>query len=239
MAMSGNTRGFLSSAAAEAVEVGLGDAAYGIAIDQYGNAQVAYYGRDNVSFIVPEGQTVITPDSIAILKNPPHPEMARHFVEFVLSRAGQLLWILPKGAPGGAVRDNINRMSVWPALYDEFARTTPVRTNPFKLRSDLVYSNALGSKRRAILSAILAAWMIDTHDQLAKAWRAANTSKLPPSDRDALLAQLVAPPCSEPELLHLADTDWRDPIKRTALVNRWQAEALDRYKTVLAQIPRN
>ena len=97
MAMSGNTRGFLSSAAAEAVEVGLGDAAYGIAIDQYGNAQVAYYGKDNVSFVVPEGQTVINPDSIAILKNPPHPEMAQRFLEFVLSRAGQSLWMLQKG----------------------------------------------------------------------------------------------------------------------------------------------
>ena len=57
---------------------------------------------------------MIKPDSIAILKNPPHPEMARHFLEFVLSRAGQLFWMLPKGAPGGATRDMINRMSVCP-----------------------------------------------------------------------------------------------------------------------------
>ena len=230
MEMSGNVRNFLASSAASAVEVGVGDAAYGVAIDTYGQAQAGYYGTGNVSFVLPEGQTVITPDSIAILKNPPHLELARHFVEFVLSREGQLLWMLPKGSPGGATHNVINRMSVQPALYDELAGKTPILTNPFKMHSDFVYSSQLGSKRRAILSVLIAAWMIDTHDVLAP---------VPETQRQTLLAQLVAPPCSEEELLHLADTDWKSPVKRTALVNRWQSEALDRYKNVLAQIPAN
>ena len=239
MEMSGNVRSFLSSSAASAVEVGMGDAAYGVAIDTYGEAQSGYYGSENVGFVLPEGQTVITPDSIAILKNPPHPELARHFVEFALSREGQLLWMLPKGSPGGATRNVINRMSVRPALYDELAGVTPILTNPFKMRSDFVYSEQLGSRRRAILSVLIAAWMIDTHDVLAPAWKALNSPaarKLSDARRRELLAELVAPPCTEAELLHLADTDWKDPVKRTALVNRWQSEALDRYKSVLAQI---
>jgi len=242
MEMSGNVRNFLSSSAASAVEVGVGDAAYGVAIDTYGQAQAGYYGRGNVSFILPEGQTTISPDSIAILKNPPHPELAQHFVEFVLSQDGQLLWMLPKGAPGGAVRYEINRMSVLPALYDELAGVTPVLTNPFKLRSDFVYSNQLGSRRRAILSVLIAASMIDTHDVLALAWKALHSpaaQKLSAGRQQALLAELVSPPCSEAELLRLADTDWNDPVKRTALVNRWQSQALDRYKSVLAQIGSN
>ena len=242
MAMSGNVRHFLSSSAASAVEVGVGDAAYGVAIDTYGQAQAGYYGSGNVSFVLPEGQTVITPDSIAILKNPPHPELARHFVEFVLSREGQLLWMLPKGSPGGATRNVINRMSVVPALYDELAGKTPILTNPFKLRSDFVYSEQLGSRRRGILSVLIAAWMIDTHDLLAPAWKALHSpaaQKLSAGRRQALLAGLVSPPCSEAELLQLADTDWKNPVKRTALVNRWQREALERYKSVLAQIPAN
>jgi spermidine/putrescine-binding protein len=242
MEMSGNIRNFLSSSAASAVEVGVGDAAYGVAIDTYGQAQAGYYGKENVTFTLPEGQTVITPDSIAILKNPPHPELARHFLEFVLSREGQLLWMLPKGSPGGSVRYDINRMSVRPALYDELAGVTPILTDPFKLHSDFVYSNQLGSKRRAILSVLIAAWMIDTHDALVPAWKAVNSPaalKLSDRQRLALLARLVAPPCTEAELLHLADTDWKDPVKRTALINRWQSEALTRDKSVLAQIPGN
>jgi ABC-type Fe3+ transport system substrate-binding protein len=239
MEMSGNTRNFLSSSAASAVEVGVGDAAYGVAIDTYGQAQASYYGPGNVSFTLPEGQTVITPDSIAILKNPPHPELARRFVDFVLSREGQLLWMLPRGSRGGAMRNVINRMSVRPALYDELAGVTPILNNPFKMRSDFHYSQRIGSKRRSILSVLIAAWMIDTHDLLAPAWRALNgpaAKKLPVEKQQALLAQLVAPPCTETELLRLADTDWKNPVKRTALVNQWQSEALDRYKSVLAQI---
>lgn len=239
MEMSGNVRHFLTSAPASAVEVGMGDAAYGVAIDFYGQAQAGYYGPQNVSFVLPEGQTVITPDSIAILKNPPHSELARHLVEFVLSREGQLLWMLPKGSPGGATRNLINRMSVQPALYDELAGKTPILTNPFKMHSDFVYSAQLGSKRRAILSVLIAAWMIDTHDLLAPAWKALNSptaQKLSEARQQTLLAQLVAPPCSETELLRLSDTDWKNPVKRTALVNQWQSEALDRYKSVLAQI---
>lgn len=242
MEISGNTRSFLSSSAASAVEVGLGDAAYGVSIDVYGNAQAGYYGPENVSFVLPEGQTVITPDSIAILKNPPHPEMARHFLEFVLSREGQLLWMLPKGAPGGATRYAINRMSVQPALYDELAGVTPILTDPFKARSDLVYSSQLGSHRRAILSVLIAAWMIDTHDLLARAGKALHSPaarKLSPEQQQALQTQLLAPPCSEAELLSLADGPWHDPIRRTALVNQWQDEALARYRNILAQINAN
>ncbi len=239
MAMSGNVRSFLPSAASSAVEVGMGDAAYGVSIDLYGQAQVSYYGTDNVTFVLPEGQTVITPDSIAILKNPPHPELARHFLEFVLSREGQLLWMLPKGTSGGATHNIINRMSVWPSLYDELANITPIKTNPFKTKSDFVYSSQLGSKRRAILSVLIAAWMIDTHDTMVRAWTALHSpaaSKLTPERQQALLVKFLAPPCSEKELFQFVDMDWKDSIKRTALTNRWQNEALDRYKTLMAQL---
>ena len=150
--------------------------------------------------------------------------------------------MLPKGAPGGATRNVINRMSVVPALYDEDAAVTPIRTNPFKLHSDFVYSNELGSRRRAILSVLIAAWMIDTHDVLAPAWKALHSPAMQrrsPERQQALLAQFTAPPCSEAELLQLAATDWKDPVKRTALVNRWQSDALNRYKTILAQIESN
>lgn len=242
MEMSGNTRNFLSSSAASAVEVGVGDAAYGVAIDTYGAAQAGFYGSTNVSFILPEGQTVITPDSIAILKNPPHPEMARRFMEFVLGRAGQELWMLPKGAPGGATRYVINRMSVWPSLYQELKGVTPITTDPFTMHSDFVYNNKLGTKRRSILAGAIGAWMIDTHESMARAWAALNSPgarKLSAEHRESLLAQFAAPPCSNDDFLRLAATTWSDPIQRTALVNKWQNDSIHRYKSLLAQIPSN
>jgi len=238
--LSGNTRNFLSSSAASVVEVGTGDAAYGVAIDQYGQAQVAYYGKENVTFTLPEGQTVITPDCIAILKNAPHLELARHFVDFTLSRDGQLLWMAPRGAPGGAVKYRINRMSVLPALYGEL-HDSPITTNPFALHSDFAYSDALSAKRHSILAPLIAAYMIDTHDWLVKAWEAIHSSKamVKWAPGRSPFEHLVAPPMSLDELLRIADTDWKDPVKRTAIINQWQEQAIERYKSVLAQVPRN
>jgi ABC-type Fe3+ transport system substrate-binding protein len=239
METSGNVRNFLSSAAAATVQVGLGDAAFGVSIDTYGQAQVGYYGPQNVRFILPAGETVITPDGIGILKNPPHPDLARHFLEFVLSRPGQLLWMLPKGAPGGATQNVINRMSVCPALYDELAGRTPIATDPFRLPTTLAYSADLAGKRRAILGALIAARMIDTHDALAPAWAAlhsAAAARLPATRRDALLAAFLAPPCTEADLLRLAATTWKDPVRHTALVEQWQDQALDLYRQTAAAI---
>jgi spermidine/putrescine-binding protein len=232
MQMSGNTRTFLGSSAASVVEVGMGDAVYGVAIDSYGQAQVGYYGAQNVSFVLPQGETVINPDSIAMLKNPPHAEIARHFLEFVLGRPGQLLWMLPKGATGGATHAVINRMSVCPALYLELAGVTPVHDNPFTLPTDLRYSEELGAKRRTMLGLLIAACMIDTHDDLVRAWTALNASPR----RDALLANFLNPPCSDAQLL--ADGAIHDPVRRAALVTGWQNEALRRYRDIVQQAAR-
>jgi spermidine/putrescine-binding protein len=195
-----------------------------------------------VRFTLPEAQTVITPDCLAVLKNPPHPEMARRFLEFALSREGQLLWMLPKGAPGGATRNIINRMSVRPDLYTELAGKTPVLTDPFTLPAGFTLSASLSAQRRAILSVLIATCMIDSRDELALAWRGLNgpaAAKLSDSERDVLTADLIAPPCSLEELLHLAATDWNDPVKRTALVNRWQQQALHRYAAVTSRLDRS
>ncbi len=232
MQISGNTRTFLGSSAASVVEVGLGDAVYGVAIDSYGQAQVGYYGPQNVSFVLPQGETVINPDSIAVLKNPPHAEVAQHFLQFVLGRPGQLLWMLPKGAPGGATKAVINRMSVCPALYTELAGVTPVHDNPFTLPTDLRYSEELGARRRSVLSLLIAACMIDTHDDLVRAWTALNASP----QRADLLPGWLAPPCTEAQLL--ADAAIHDPVQRAALVAGWQNDALRRYRETMIETAR-
>jgi ABC-type Fe3+ transport system substrate-binding protein len=232
MQMSGNTRTFLDSSAASVVEVGMGDAVYGVTIDTYGQAQASFYGPQNVSFVLPQGETVINPDAIAVLKNPPHPELARQFLEFVLGRPGQLLWMLPRGAPGGATRAVINRMSVCPALYTELAGVTPVRDDPFTMPAGLRYSEELGATRRVPLSLLIAACMIDTHDALARAWTALNRSP----HRAELLPEFLAPPCTDAQLL--ADAAVRDPIRRAELVTNWQNDALRRYGGIVQRAGR-
>ena len=85
---------------------GMGDAAYGVAIDSYGNAQAA---------LLRHGQRQLRPargpdrDHARQHRHPEKSAAPGDGAAFrrvrALARPGQLLWMLPKGAPGGATRD--------------------------------------------------------------------------------------------------------------------------------------
>jgi len=122
---------------------------------------------------------------------------------------------------------------VQPSLYTELAGVTPVRPDPFTLPSVFHYSQEMGSRRRAILSQLVAAWMIDPHDELVRAWKALHPQQ--GAAPAAALAEFLAPPCTEEELL--ADAAIHDPVRRTALVNEWQNEALHRFREIAAGGP--
>src|ERR1043166_10150026 len=97
--LSGNVRSFLTSGAAPAKEASFGEVAFAMAVDIYGFAQVAHVGPEAMTFTLPEDAVVISPDAVAIIKNPPHPQLAEHFLEWLLGREGQSLWVLPRGTP--------------------------------------------------------------------------------------------------------------------------------------------
>lgn len=119
---------------------GAGDAANAVvfeapvatAIDFYGFMRVNMYPEDLV-YTPPAGQAIFTADPIAILRNPPHPELAQRFVEFVLGEQGQALWALPVGAPDGPVRRPLLRQPVRKDIYaDRYEQFLPSIANPYK-----------------------------------------------------------------------------------------------------------
>ncbi len=222
--ISGNNRAFLTNGAGPPKEAALGEVAYALAIDVYGWTQVGHVGADAMTFILPEGVTAINPDAIALLKNPANPETASRFLEFVLSPAGQSLWMLPRGKPGGSTRYDINRFGVIPALYTSLAGITPIRTNPFQGRFDFQYDPKKGAARRSILAGLLGAVFIDIHPEVKRAWNAILASPQPGPGIEAF----TTPPLGEEELFRLASTDWKRPDLKTALLNRWQRDALKR-----------
>ena len=78
-----------------------GEAAAAICIDFYGRyeaqrtrdaaIQAGLQGADakgRIGYVSPPGETVIDPDPIGLLNGAPDPELARRFVEFVLSEDG-------------------------------------------------------------------------------------------------------------------------------------------------------
>ena len=101
-----NTKSFPTSSGTVPGTVSSGDVAYGLAIDFYAWAEIAKNGADKVGYVMPDGLTVINPDSIAIIKGAPNMDLAQRFEEFVLSDTGQTLWMLPAGASGGPQKEH-------------------------------------------------------------------------------------------------------------------------------------
>lgn len=175
-----NARYFSDSSAQPPNDVASGDAAAGMAIDFYGRVTEESVGPDRETFVAPRAATAITPDPIAILygAHGKQLELARHFIEFLLSPEGQRLWILKPGQPGGPRNRALRRSPIRQSVYAD-------RTG---WADDLNYfDSASGFNQRAEwlatqseLPPIWAAAWIDQGDNL----RAAYTSVLTTADQN-------------------------------------------------------
>jgi ABC-type Fe3+ transport system substrate-binding protein len=121
--MAANARYFTDSATQVAGDVANGEAAAGVAIDFYGRVYQESVGSRRCTFIMPRGATAITPDPIGILYGVKgkQKELATHFVEFMLTKPAQLLWILRPGQSGGPAERSLRRPPIRRDLYADRA----------------------------------------------------------------------------------------------------------------------
>jgi ABC-type Fe3+ transport system substrate-binding protein len=196
---------------------------------------------DGVLFYLPPGETIVNADALAVLQGAPNPALAKAFVEFMLSDAGQKLLILRPGLPGGPRRSPLCRLSVVEDLYRRYPpeERSIGAANPFTLHSTITYDAAKGSARWDALNDLFGATIMDAHPDLAAAWNTLATSHLPQAERLALEADLFRPPCTEAELKEVtrrvADGG---PRVRIATVNGWGDDARQRYRQVARQAGR-
>jgi ABC-type Fe3+ transport system substrate-binding protein len=236
--MGANVKTFPESSSAVPKSVGASDIAYGLAIDFYAWAQVDQVGSENIGYVMPEGLTVLNPDSIGILKGAPNLEVAQRFVEFILSNEGQKMWLLPVGAEGGPTKNLLGRMSVIPELYDEVGDKSVVPINPFEIMSSLEYDADLGSSRWSFINDLIGATIIDTHGDLVTAWEAIisaeealeNAGKTS-SKLDEAKDKMIEAPLTWEEAV-IAMELFGDAEKRNEYISEWHSFAATKYNTV-------
>ncbi len=226
--MGGNVRKFDRYSATTAKDVTLGETAYALAIDFYAFTQVAAAGRSNLTFALPQDFSAIVPDGLAILKGAPHPVLARRFVDFILSDAGQKLWYLPQGHPEGAQQHSIERMPVRPELYPRYRNISNIEFSPFDLKQTFRYDGQLARERADVVSALVGALLVDTHPELQAAWRAVVRRGLPADD----LTALGRVPLTAQEALQLAHGAWKEPAVRNQKKVEWQQWAQNKYRKI-------
>ena len=230
-----NVKTWPQSSSAVPKSVTAGEVAVGLAIDFYAWAEVDKVGSAKIDYVVPEGLSVINPDSIAILKGAPNLELAKEFVEFVMSKDGQKLLMLKKGAPGGPVNLLIGRMCVMPSLYAELGNQSVVPVNPFTVKSSLKYNETLGSLRYVLLNDIIKAMIIDQQRELSAAWgeiigvtqTLAKANVTSPKLTQAI-NMLGSVPLTEAQTLALA-ANWTDPALRNTYIAQWRTFAVQKY----------
>ena len=221
-----NVRNFTNSAGQVPKDVTIGEVAYGLAIDFYAWAQVDEAGADKIGFVMPDNLTVINPDCIAILKGAPNRPVAEAFLRFVMSAAGQKLWLWAKGSVGGPQRFQLNRFSVLPSLYELSRQSTAVKLNPFSWRSNFTFDDKLASTRWSIVDDLIGAMVIEPKKLLSQAWSKALVDGLTGEEWQ----RFAAMPISEAEALEFAKTEWRDPAFRNQKLNEWNVFARAKYQ---------
>ncbi len=227
-----NVKSFPQSSTDIPKSVAAGDIAYGLAIDYYAWDQISRIGADKIGYVLPEGLTVINPDSIAILKGAPQIDLAQKFVGFVMSEQGQSLWMLPAGAPGGPKKSTLGRMSVLPDIYVKLGSKSVVPLNPFTMKSTLKYDTVSSTAHQNVMNDLFGAMIIDKHDALVGAWdKITEASKVPGVDAtkiDAAKARMSASPITQKEADTLGN-QWRDQVLRNQKITEWRAFSDTKY----------
>jgi len=226
--MAANAREFHPGSSSLAKDVTLGEVAMGPAIDFYGWTQIAEAGEDVLGFVLPDKLTVITPDTIGILKGAPNIENAREFLDFTMSERGQKLWMLKAGAEGGPVKYNLMRMSVLPKTYEQNPAVCTVKLNPFRFTSSFSHDAEKGSTRREVVADLMKSLLIQPQAELRDCWLAVQKSPR----KDALIAQMTRLPVKEEEALEMARTKWSDQVFRAETMTAWVHFALEKYANV-------
>jgi len=215
--LSANAPAFSEGGAAVPRDVSLGQAAAGPSIDFYAMAPIRRHEATHLVFVFPMGQSVITPDAIAVFKNAPHADMARAFLDFVLSESGQRLWYQKRGTERGPQEFDLERLPVLERLY-KLDPPLPTWTiaRPFEQGNAFPYAERKGGKRWGIMNDLLRAALIDVHEDLKAAWgsviRHGRVKDLGPA--------LGRPPLSEQTLIDIGGCEYPRP-RLNRLRNKW------------------
>lgn len=220
MALCANARTFSQNSSAAVKEVSMGNVSHALSIDMNAYALKSVLGEDRVRWIFPKGQSVMVPDGIGILKGAPNREVAKRFVDFVLSEKGQNLWIKPVGSPEGAQKYAIQRDSVLMLGTDSGKESFS--------NEGFQYDSKKAASRWMALNEWMGRVWIDLHDELQQQWIL--ILKRPVDEREKLKELFLSPLISEEELQRFEAIWKQDRIQAEKEALQWSQKALERYR---------
>lgn len=230
----GNSRYFADQASKVTQDVQSGSAAVGTCIDFYGRFDNDRPGPgQRLAFALPYGGGAMDSDPIALLRGAPSPELAREFIEFVLSPAGQGIWAYKRGVPGGPERYALRRTPILPAMFtpDKRELRSDPEDNPYLAARSFTYHPAWTGPLFRALSFAIRLMCVDTEVELHEAAAALAQNNNPPRARAELDdMSLVSYAVVRDEITPALAS--ADPLREVALQNRLVRALKRQYERV-------
>lgn len=225
-----NAKKFYAGAGDAAEAVPSGEAAVATCIDFYGTNRMTKY-PDTLVYLSPKGETAFNPDPIGILKNPPHPELAQRFIDFLLSDPGQALWVLAPGTPGGPEQAALGRQPIRRDIYTRYAdQLSAAIVNPYAAGQTLAVDTRLWSDSYGILRNLVWAAAVRNLDQLKAAKKRLVELNFP-QDRVAIFDALPDNVADEASISRTY-ASMQDPVQRDRIVTDWVNYFREKYERV-------
>lgn len=208
--MAGNARAFSKSSSGLLDDVSSGEAVAAPAIDFYASSKIRTAGGDKLGYVEPQGERVITADPIGILRGAPNPKLAQEFVAFVMSPAGQKLWMMPVGAAGGPKNNALGRQPALPSMYKPIPPGSLITSDPYASKNNFTFDTQKAAVRRRALDDLIGAVLIDNLRDVQ--------AKIPAKPNDFYV------PIDENGLTQMA-AKWNDQAFRNAQISKWNQAA--------------
>ncbi|MHA2294464.1 MAG: ABC transporter substrate-binding protein [Candidatus Hodarchaeales archaeon] len=205
-----------------------------ITIDFYGyDAQLQ---NDKCEYIIPENQSIINADPIALLPgDPANREAANAFVEYVLSVEGQKIWM----------EEAISRVPCRPDVFD----TTEGQARPdLKLAYEnaqdnqgIDFNDTLSVLESTTLIYYFEATITDAISELKGAWNRLNTAykngNITETEFLDYRSQIGAPLITEQQAIEWNVNMYDDTTFQSTKQSEWKDGAADKYNNIKNELP--
>ncbi len=244
-----NARYFTDASGKVPVDVAMGAAAAGIAIDFYGRLQSELSalpgGRPVMSYVTPVGGSSVTADPVSLLRGAPHRELAVRFIEFLLGPEGQKLWNYRAGTPGGPRRFSLRRLPIRrdfypsddPAFQAAFETHRPYLADPlwhpetdaYRLGAAFHYEPRWTATHFGIQRDLIRAMCMDSGDELKRAWQAIMAHGGPSQNPEAMRLLEALPDRPFPLTWSSAISAYAS-VPRLEILREWTAFFRQQYR---------
>ncbi len=221
----------------------VGKVAVGITIDFYG--YTAMRANPATEYIIPEGETIVNGDPIALLVTSKNPEAAQAFIAWVLTE-GQKIWF----------RDDINRLPANPNAFElpEGRERQDLKAVWEKLAQaeTINFDDNLALQIELAMQLYFNAVLVQLNSLLKEVWKTLLSAYFQGEINDETLQnyvrklgeplEYVDPVTGERVVFTLEDAKRvtsllrEDPGLRDAYIKAWREAAIERYESLLAEL---